>query len=752
MKIRRAREAVRDDLTGIPFAESRLIELTTTDYGFWANKKWKFGSSNSAKPVETINWEFSLPDGSLSTSDQHVLLLEGFKTVVWGVLASHDGGKPLKTGSCGPIMVGVRELFRWLVWRGIENFAELTDSVHQAYLEVLPEIILRREEFYPGFVPEGSNFSVQHKRSAGASDASEWPEEDSELEAENSAAESMAAEDIDDSDFGSEDEGYSYAQLTLRLRTLYFISFQRRLLERRNIPCFKFSPFKGKSYGEVASKIVPHVIKRIKALPEAVALPVTSAAAHWADLKGSEMAASCQRYVVGAREDNSKLTGMAVRELEGLGFSADAIRLLPWKERTDATDNPPDSDYSLEPGTASVGVCEPSQLHVSHRVRLAMLMFRDACTLLLLFLVGMRISEVCSIRASRLKVGGLPSCIIKRESPDGLYDIYLLKGIVVKNRSRASSHEWAIGMMPRDTAELPICVKALNHLHTMWSEYYPTDAESPMFLHFSNGVGLARNPANLVGADGVTLQRGLRRFIRCFVDLSGLPDFDDYGNRLSEYRDSAGQNIRTHQGRKTFAEHVLQTRASAAEALRLHYGHMSKFILYHGYFEPAQRQLNDYERMLESATVNFFVSQVEGVAVFGNIAPAVQSFLADNNLADIHDLDKLRDSVSQLVKVHGIRVYFGEHGACLMTVAPSKSRCRVASNTESWMTTQPDFTSRSYSMCTGCDCFTAGKNHLPFWKARAASYSEAAKDPVNRVAVTRYQISVKVVKAIEARV
>jgi len=463
------------------------------------------------------------------------------------------------------------------------------------------------------------------------------------------------------------------------------------------------------------------------------------------------MAATCQRYVVGAREDNSKLTATAMRELEGLGFGAEAIRLLPWRKRTDVVNGPVQDVPLLEPDSTSVELDESPELGVAHRVRLAMLMFRDACTLLLLFLVGMRISEVCSIRASRRKVGGLPSCIIKRESPDGLYDIYLLKGIVVKNKSQASSHEWAIGMMPRDTADLPICVKALNHLHTMWSECYPTDEESPMFLHFSNPVGLPKNPANVVGADGITLQRGLRRFIRCFVDLSGLPDFDDYGNRLSEYRDSAGQNIRTHQGRKTFAEHVLQTRASAAEALRLHYGHMTKFILYHGYFEPAQRQLNDYEGMLASATVDFFVSRVEGVAVFGNIAPAIQSFLADNNLEDIRDVDKLRESVSELVKVHGIRVYFGEHGACLMAVAPSKSRCRIATNTDSWMAARPDFTSRSYSMCTGCDCFTAGKNHLSFWKGRAASYAEAAKDPVNRVAVTRYQISIKVVRAIEGR-
>jgi len=284
MKLRRARDvvsdAVHDYLTDIRFDESRLIELTTADYGFWGNKKWKFPTGNPANPVETINWEFSLPDGNLSTSDVHVLLLEGFKTVVWGTLTNYDGGKRLRTGSCGAIMVGVRELFRWLVWRGIDNFAELDDSVQQAYLEALSDIILRRDEFYPGFVAEGFRCSVSAgKPMVGRSNVFEQSEEASELDDDTVAAESIASESMDDSEFVAEDEGFSYAQLTLRLRTLYFISQQRRLLKRRNIGCFTRAPFKGKAFGEIASKIVPHVIKRIKALPEAVALPVTSTAA-----------------------------------------------------------------------------------------------------------------------------------------------------------------------------------------------------------------------------------------------------------------------------------------------------------------------------------------------------------------------------------------------------------------------------------------------------------------------------------------
>ncbi|MDM4765988.1 hypothetical protein [Pelomonas sp. SE-A7] len=709
------------------FDESNPIDLADRTYSFWRNKRWRFRSPNPASRDIILDWCFSLPDGSFSTDAQHISLLEGFKTMTWGMITNELFGKSLHVHSLGPIMVGNRELFRWMVWTGRSCFSELTPSVQDDYISALQDILANRQSFYPGYEAEGYGLGFNTEEQTTDSITPEESEDDESLSAEdNDLAEPGQSSDL--SEEAAEDDGYTYGQLSNRVRTLYFLHAQRSLLESRRIRAFHRRPFGDKTYGEVTAKVVPHVIRRIPALPELVAIPLLNTVVDWIENKGPILAAAHQSYHAACAHGDMRLKRKAINEICAAGFDDRSLSKVPWGERGDVQwQDVPDA----------------------HRVRLSALMFRDACVLALQYLVGLRISEVCSAKTERLKNKGLPSCIHKRETPDGLFDLYFFKGQIYKDNRIPFPRDWVIGAVPRGSKKLPVCAQAITHLHTIWSRLYEDEKENPLFMHFSNPHSMPRDADGVVAAKGTTLQRGIRRFVRCWVDLSSLPDFDVHGNDLRQYRSTRGQCIRGHQGRKTFAEYILQARESAAEALTSHYGHLNKVILFRGYFEPLQRQKSDVENMRLQATINYFVAGANGRSYFGNVASAVQAFYNEHGLTGIRDLETLRGKVKDIVVSHGIRIFFGAHGNCLISVRPTESRCREASGGASWWFQAPDYISQNVSMCTGCGCFAADSAHLPYWRNRMASYEAAAQDPTNRVAVIRFETSKIIVKAIE---
>jgi hypothetical protein len=603
------------------------------------------------------------------------------------------------------------------------SFQDLTPQNQRDFVAALPVLLTNREEIYPGFRQYG--YSVGYHSPSLTEGDTEADDDDVEDE--------ISDEDVI-ADLDSEDCGYSYHQVSNRLRVLSFIHGQRKLIKKRGIPMFNKPPFDGEAYGTVASRITPYVINRLPAVPEAVALPLLSAVLDWVDRIGPTLAAAHQRYQCAIWGNDKRLMKMAMREIDSLGFDYATLSKLPWKERP-----------------AVPGSDEPN-LSDSHRVRLSALMYRDACVLALQYLVGPRVSEICSAIVSRQKKKGLPSCVYKRESPDGHFDIYFLKGKIKKGLPRPVDHDWAVGLAPRGAKHLPLVVRAVTHLHTMWAALNPDTEEYSLFQNFSNRKAMPLDLRHVVPATGMALQRGIRRFVRCFVDLSGLPDFDDFGNDLRPYRDSRGQCIRNHQGRKTFAEYALRTRDSALEALSDHYGHFNTVITYKGYYEPIQRQASELDDMQLSATVNFFVSRAHGKKVFGNMAKQIDSFVSDNGLGDIKDIGVLRDKIKDLVVVHDIRIFFGSHGACFISASPLKSRCRQSGGQVSFLFRTPDYESRSIEMCCGCDCLAVDASNLHYYEKRMETNRVAAGDPTNRTAVARFQTSARIVKAIKSQI
>lgn len=699
--------------------EEAYVDLEKPDFrSFWAALVWRFHHKNPAHPVISINWRFALPKGGFSTEPQFYIMLESFKTVVWGMLTNDAYGKKLSIGTLQSISGGIREAFRWFVWVGVKDFSRITPALQQQYLDVLPRLILSRNEVYPDFIAEGYSFGY-HSSSvrAAVDDISEEEDEGVELKSDD------------------EDDGFTYTQVTNRISILYYIHSQRELLKKRRLPVFTLAPFKGKSSGEVTSTIVAYTITRIPALPEAVSVPMLDEVFRWVDEVGPQVRSVHLAFHESRSREQDALK-YVFEELDSAGFSEDRLARLPWRERTEGYDV--NADDPLASG--------------SHRMRLAVLMLRDACVLAVQYLAGLRISEVCSTRVLKAKLNGLPSCIYRRQSHDGLMDLYFLKGLLVKRQGAPLPTDWVIGCAPCGSKVLPVIVRALNLLHDVYSPFLKEGEESPLFMHFGNRWGMPGKAESVHQASGTDLQRGCRRFIRCFVDLSQLPDYDRNGNSLVRYRRTRGQCIRTHQGRKSFAEFCLKTRSTALSALSLHFKHLTESITYSGYFAPIQRLHDDVEMFSHSATVDFFVSRSEGKVVFGAMAAVVNRFFDEFKLRGIKDLAKLREKVTDIVLVHDLRIYFNDNGNCLISIAPLKSRCQAASGGASWMHTWPNEKTRTVSMCAGCDCLALDRSHLPFYEERAARWKEAAKDRTNRIAVKSYEQSRKIIHILKAGV
>lgn len=701
--------------TDVNIIQEVYVDLNKPDFkAFWTAAVWRFRHSNPAKQVLSINWRFALPGGKLSTDQEFYILLESFRTVVWGMLTNDAWGKKLSVGTLAAMSGGIREAFRWFAWQGVRDFSQVSQVLQQRYLDVLPKLILTREEVYPNFLAEGYDFGYHSPSLRSSIGEDEEEDEDLPLNAD------------------SEDDGFSYSQVANRVSVLHYVYAQGALLKKRNLPALPCQPFRGKTLGEVSSGLAQHVINRIPALPQAVSLPMLEEVFRWIDDVGPRVSNAHKCFHSVRSEGRQKLID-AFAQMDAAGFSEKRMALLPWRERNEGQ---------------TEGAEDPLAFGY-HRMRLAVLMVRDACGLALQYLAGLRISEVCSPVVHKDKINGLPSCVYKRQSPDGMMDLYFMKGLLLKGRHAPKANDWVIGCVPRGSSHLPVLVRALNLLHDVLIPLFGVRKELPLFPHFHNRWGMPSSEESVHQADGTDLQRGFRRFIRCFVDLSQLPDFDRFGNSLVRYRESKGQCIRTHQGRKTFAEFCLQTRKSSLSALSLHYGHLTESITYKGYFQAVQRLNDDIETFGHSATVDFFVSRSERRVVFGAMAELVNNFLDEFGLRGVDDLTKLRDMVSDIVITHSIRIYFSDHGNCFISLAPHKSRCQAAAGGVSWMFNRPNEKARTVSMCGGCDCLGLDRSHITFYERRAQSWAEAAKDPTNWVAVKSYEQSKKIVRILK---
>lgn len=697
----------------------------------WQAIFWQFEPLHGGIRKPSITWDFLLVDGRRSTDDLHKELLESFKEVLWGMLTRESfWGAPLSVSSVGRMSVGIRELFQWMVFKGYKSFADLTNVVQSQYVEDLSYILTNRSTFYQSDVlydPEDylddstlPNYDelratyISTRRIVKQDDES-WPlGGGGEFEGGSVGGE----DDADEIDCA-----YSYHQASLRVNTIYYIYAQKAALHEKNFAIYDGAPFGGSPSQKVSGRIATYVVNRLPPLPDEVALPIVQTAIRWIEERADDIA-ELQRLYLHYRELEVK-AGMSkqsrnasLKALHDFQFSLSKDG-MPWRGPIVG-----ESLYNFEYGEV--------YLDTHQLMRTLLFRTRDAAMILLLYLVGLRTGELCSIEVSPTD-GNLPSCVEMRLSRDGLLELFFVKAIQTKGLAMPQERTWLIGCRPSGSIELPLVVKAISMVERLFAHWREISDSNRLFLTFSQPKALPNSGSNVRPIQSDVANAGLRTFIYHEVDLSGLPDTNRAGEELWKYRDSKGLNIRNLHWRKTFAAYILEARSSLLPAVAMHFKHLNDAMTESAYFPAVHRLRQDADAARAAETINWFSRAIEGVTLRGSMADLIDEWFDAEGLRKMSQADRER-AITKVVLTHDLRIFFSGHGACFIKARPLESRCRQATGTAGWSATTPDYSARTPSMCGGCGCFAIDLTHLNYWEARESDSALAlAQVPKNQL-------------------
>ena len=708
-----------------PLGES----LKVSSVSYWKDFKWKFENATPGQ-VNAVYWDFLLPDGSRTSDESNYVLLESFREVVWGMLT--DGGwwgKTLSVGSADSLGSGCRDLWQWMNFRGLRDLGDLSSRVIEKYLEDLPLLLLHRSDFYKlasapvagldelDEVDEYESFGCGDttEKSDGMQVDPEFSEGEGEtaMQGENQAH-TYSSSEAPEND-GDHDE-ITYAQVSIRIFFIYFIYAQRERVMSRGLPCFDSVPFDGRKARDVVRTIAKFVTNRIPPLPDEVAYPFLAAAFAWVDDYAPDVLALQKIYLHHRKKILKKghsrafAKRIASEAVKNFSFRATAPDGKPWREGLDAFNLLPQGEVELAYRRVET-------------IRYFIARARTAAIVLLQYTAGLRPNEICGLKGGWKKSTGLPKCVKIRTSKSGLVEMFFVEGLVSKGRDQPESADWLIGCRPSGSQFLPPAVRALILLEKLFSPWRALGKRRELVVGFTASRGLAWVPSSVGWYPAYALARDLKLFVRSEVSLADLPTESARGEDLTRYINSRGTCIIPSQGRKTFAAYILEARPVLLPALQQHFKHYNKATTESAYYPTEVRLRGEIDAVIASETIRFFVSVVQGKKLAGRMAELVSTYFRSDEFSGISDYAELTRRVTATIEMHGLRIYFSDHGNCFIHANPLASRCREASGTVDALNIAPDFRTRTPGMCSGCGCFVVDATHIGFWDQRFHSNS-----------------------------
>lgn len=703
-----------------PSAAHKVVEVDTplirvSTHSIWPDYSWRLDTTTPGQ-TNRMFWDFALPDGSRSTDSQHQVLLESFREVCWGML--EDGGwygAALSPGSGPAMSAGSKELFCWMNYRGLRDFGELTEEAWAQYHSDLPTLLLNRLRFYDD--KDALYGSVEWGEVEDAADEEGFNDDDATGDQENEIDETLNEEQAGDTATPlDEDDKITYNQVSTRIKLAYYIYAQRSRLEKRGLPCTDLVPFAGRKVNVVAGELAAHVIKRIPPLPDEIAQLLLKAALKWVDEYAPDVI-RLQNTYLDAREEaiekglaRSTINKYVRTAISGFSFNSEGSCDGSWRDQLTAFNT------LIQDGRETI-------FRQVEALRYFIVRVRTAAVCILQYLVGLRGSEICGLTGGWNEEKGLPVCISRRLSSNGLMEMFYLQGVVSKGRPDPKETEWLLGCRPVGADYLPPPVRAVCTLEKLLAPWRILGGRSELVVHFVAGRGVAWNPKKITAFKITTLLRTFKSFVASEVNFNRLPFDSKRGEDLSIYIATGGRCITPSQGRKTFAAYVLDVRTSLLPAVRQHFKHYSDATTESAYYPADARQRRDVDDLIESETINFFVAAVQGEKLTGRMSDVIAEYFSREQFTGANDYAECVRRVTEVVTTHDLRIFFSDHGNCFIRAKPLESRCRAASGTVSWGATVPDFSSRNPGMCAACGCFAIDVTHLNFWAERHEHYA-----------------------------
>jgi len=333
--------------------------------------------------------------------------------------------------------------------------------------------------------------------------------------------------------------------------------YQNEALIEAGLPSIPSTPYGGVGIWDLANKICDKKTESYPAVPDEVFIPAINKVIEWLDCQIEEIHEAVEAY-----RDNYQGKCIPTQwkyrriALASLKFSADRNTGLPWFE---GFAEPVLRKRSRAHSKARRG--QEAELNAGHKIRELVNYARACCSIAIQGLVGLRISEVCGLSvAGERGSNGWPACIQVERSKSGMEELFYIHGTVFKDKEQPRPGRWLAGMRPLGSDYVPIPVKAILVLDTLFAPWREMSGRDDLILSFSNRNGLANRAEKVTPVSASTLREGQQEWMHRFVEVP---------HEFSHWV------ITTHQWRKSFARFCVRTDATLLPEISRHLQHVS---------------------------------------------------------------------------------------------------------------------------------------------------------------------------------
>jgi len=266
-----------------------------------------------------------------------------------------------------------------------------------------------------------------------------------------------------------------------------------------------------------------HTVRRLPFTPDAIAVPLVSAAIRLIGQPADDVIALRDQAVPFRMDDQGRsffTHRQAVRNLvASFRFSTIDGEEAPW--------HPP--------------------LTRTKDLRLLINRIQEACFITIAYLVGARVSEILTLEAD---------CIEEHPSADGSEAFAYLRGRIFKTAANEAGtpHLWPAP---------PPVLRAIEILHRLSEPYRTETGRSELWLSLAGSGIVDRRAPEVITASSLVIR--LNERFAPFIDLPRKEDGSPW-------------HLTTHQGRKTFARFVGKRDRTGLHALQHHFGHVTRIM------------------------------------------------------------------------------------------------------------------------------------------------------------------------------
>lgn len=328
---------------------------------------------------------------------------------------------------------------------------------------------------------------------------------------------------------------------------------------------------------------------------------------------------------------------------------------------------------------------------------------RTACIIVLQALVGVRISEVVGLYATKLGQNG-PAYASVRKTKSGFFDLFLLEGRLFKTTESYIWTVWTAGLRPVGTDFTPLPILACQILEQLYEAWREPSGLNDLIITLEGRRGL---PYRFDGATRVLTSEKI--------------DQHDWVVRRVGINPS--QRVTSGRWRPGFVRNLFRADHRLLPAISEHLKHVSLAMTDEGYLGHDVELLAEIEDQVMTDTLDYLFDIAAGKPATGPLVDVIHdratAFVARHaNRSD----DEVREDLREFIEGSQIRVWRisgagKEYCDCIFR--PGKGRCRPLGLGR---IVRPDPRDASPDRCAGgCEGISVQPEHADFWLERLES-------------------------------